>query len=257
MRYWTISSFVIATLFCDVALGQNVSCDISSEPYPADGAAGVPLNPMLEYPTLLPEDPVEGVGAQLTLEDSSGVQVTLAEHTGAIGGDCPFVFVPTADLSPASQYMVRADGEVIATFTTGEERDDVPPHFDVETPPEGSQFGDSIPFTSSEDLVLLDTGYGASQSFNYVVFTPAEGVLDDEWLINRLNAGDDLLLVAVDRAGNTTDVWIDGYDDGDHSEPSGTSVNGCSVAAAGGPGGGASVLALLAFGTLALARRRR
>jgi len=223
----TLLTMLVAILFARAAGAQEVSCEVTSDPFPADGSSDVPLNAMLAYPFMIPLESTGEPDSVLTLEGPGGVPIPITLDT-SIGGDCAFAYHPDDDLEPLSAYTVRADGEIVAVFETGEARDESPP-FCVVDEPDGEY--DDITLDCGDDLVFLETGYGTTMMVNWVIFTPEDGAIEDQsWIVQHLNSGADLRLVAVDPAGNTTDVWIDGYDDGAGPEPRGATVNGCSTA---------------------------
>ncbi len=256
-RVLLIIAFI--TTLGQAAGATEVTCEVTSAPHPADGAVDVPLNTMLAFPVMVPENPLGAPDLEITLEDGAGTAVSV-ELQMDIGGDCQFVYAPPVDLQAQTDYVVRIDGEVVSIFTTGAERDDVPPAFIVDEPGEGEEYGDHITFSCSDDLVLLETAFGSSQVVNYVVFSPSGQKIDDQpWIVQHLNAGQDLVLVAVDWAGNKTEVSVSGYDDGHEEALGGASLHGCSVVAPSSLGSrGAGVLALGFLGLiLVLVRRRR
>ncbi len=218
--------------------GYDARCDVTVEDYPADGAVNVPLNTLLMYDRIAPDNPFWGNSPELHLEDASGIvsDVWILDSIPEGEYGCAFVSKPIPSLSPLTEYTVRegsATGAVLASFTTGTEEDNTAPELSIVTPP--GAWPSVIEYTGSDDIVAFTLEYSDGYLHTFVVHTPpVDGQLTLDWLTTQLNSDNNRTLTAYDRAGNSTEVFLPGYDDG-----------GCSAAGGRVPG--------LWFGLLLLA----
>lgn len=168
------ASVAIVAFSTTVFAGDHSYCVVTVEDYPSDGATDVPLNPILMYSDLAPADPWESA-IELRLEREDGMVVELTEPSIS---ECHFIWRPTENLLPETTYEVRARdsvGELLATFTTGTERDDTPP--EVTVVDDGTASGQFV-FEADEEVVLVTADCPLDLGRRRVLTSPSDGVIE-------------------------------------------------------------------------------
>jgi hypothetical protein len=167
---------VVGLLAEEARAGDYSFCECSVADSPADGATGVPLNPILMFRALAPDKPNSVDTPGLHLESGEGVVVPLEEATDIT--DCYFISKPIQDLAPETTYQVWAEdrnGELLATFTTGSERDNAAPAVTVID--DGIDSGRFV-FEAEEEVVLVVAECPIDMGIRHVLASPSGGAIE-------------------------------------------------------------------------------
>ncbi len=234
--------------------GYFVWCTEEYEASPADGSIDVPLNPMLLYPSVYDAYQYTNPGF-LELVDEDG-NIVDAWGTDLVEGECFTAGFPEEPLEPNTVYEVLLEGELLASFTTGEDFDEQAPAFVAGE--DDADPGLRFEYESDEPVVLVSTSRSDGVDNDFFGITPGEAVVDfTEWTMG-IEPGTSLLVRFYDASGNWDEVTVDKFgtsptEDGPDGEPDGGT---CALASTNGmprP----SVLLTMLFLLAGLVARRR
>ena len=234
--------------------GYFVWCTEEYEASPADGSIDVPLNPMLLYPSV--EDAyLYNIPGFLELVDEDG-NIVDVWGTDLVEGECFTAGFPEEPLEPNTVYEVLLEGELLASFTTGEDVDEQAPAFVAGE--DDADPGLRFEYEIDEPVVLVSTSRAEGIDHEFIGITPGEAAVDfTEWTMG-IEPGSSLIVRFHDASGNWDEVtvnklgtsptenWPDGEPDG------GT----CALASTSGMPQPAVLLSMLVLLAGLVARRR-
>ena len=205
---------------------------------PADGSVDVPLNAGIFMQT-------DGYAPRPVLEREDGTVVPVEDiETGHYYADeCFYPRAPVDLLEPETTYVLRLDGNVVSTFTTGTEEDNEPPEVTIgDDQDDRGRF--SATWEGSDDFVLVIAQGSYSDGTCDIVAAPSADTIELT-LCSFVDGSEDF--VVFDHAWNATEV----------SAISWRVDEGCACATSGDRSSGAPLALLIPLTFLALRRARR
>ncbi len=234
LRDLTIAAMAVCVIAAAISAQASSYEWIDIVDHPADGAADVPLNPILMY------DAEHGTTAtELVLRHADGHAVPLVPWDG----DCQ-AHQPAEDLEPLTTYTATVtdlvtDHSTTYTFTTGEAADTEAPQVVVDDA-ECSDITIDLTYSGPEDLVLATfevelLTYCVTPEDGLLTFSKSEGF--DTSTVDQVvfvdgggNASESTSVDISDEDGDCYDPW-EGYSDNEDWDDDDSGIGGCSVAA--------------------------
>lgn len=256
----------LAALLFSLVMSTTARADgyysIVIKDFPADGAVGVPLNPVLLFNNMN-----RVFSTDIELLDPSGTLVPLTRDWDERSYAPCNMRRPVADLAPETTYTVRIRSLVdsqqwTTSFTTGSARDVQEPTVRTNGMAECKNTTYTLPFDGSDDVVVAyfdASSYGGQFCItpdDAVTFTANDGIhLRMESDVVFVDQGGNMVSAPVTITDDNNDCydWWEGYDDCGQDDRE-SAPWGCSSAHKGSSG--ADVL-LLVMAFILLAPRCR